>query len=90
MHHTARMGVVECVRNLNRDVERFIERLGRKGAFEYRGCEGGLGEVAGYEVMLESDSKSRIYVVQTQLDQGDGFCLVLKWYSGKRQRLASS
>lgn len=39
------------------------------------------------EVVLESDSKSRIYVVQTQLGE-DAFRLVVKWYRGKRQPFA--
>jgi hypothetical protein len=41
------------------------------------------------EVKLESDSKSPVYVVQTQLDTGECFGLVLKWYGGKRQRQAA-
>jgi hypothetical protein len=41
------------------------------------------------EVKLESDSKSPIYVVQTQLETGECFALVLKWYGGKRQRQAA-
>jgi hypothetical protein len=40
------------------------------------------------EVRLESDSKSRIYVIQTWLDQSEHFYLVLKWYRGKRQPFA--
>ncbi|MCZ6875822.1 MAG: hypothetical protein O7G88_20210 [bacterium] len=41
------------------------------------------------EVMLESDSKSRIFVVHTQLSDSDSFTLVVKWYNGSRQRLAT-
>lgn len=40
------------------------------------------------EVVLESDSKSRIYVVHTLLDAGRHFSLVVKWYAGQRQPLA--
>lgn len=40
------------------------------------------------ECLLESDSKSRIYVVHTQLDGCAPWTLVLKWYSGARQRQA--
>jgi hypothetical protein len=39
--------------------------------------------------MLESDSKSRIYVVHTQPGDEDHFALVLKWYSGRRQPYAA-
>jgi hypothetical protein len=41
------------------------------------------------EVRLESDSKSPVYVIHTQLDTGECFALVLKWYGGKRQRQAA-
>ncbi len=41
------------------------------------------------EVMLESDSKSRIYVVHTQLDAEGWFSLALKGYQGSRQRQAA-
>jgi hypothetical protein len=43
-----------------------------------------------HEVMLESDSKSPIYVVHTQLDTGDRFSLVVKWYQGNRQPMAAT
>jgi hypothetical protein len=43
------------------------------------------------EVMLESDSKSPIYVVHTSLnpETNTNFSLVLKWYSGQRQPYAA-
>jgi hypothetical protein len=48
----------------------------------------GVEALPRHEVMLESDSKSRIYVVSTQLGTGEDVALVLKWYSGRRQRYA--
>ena len=49
----------------------------------------GVEALPRHEVMLESDSKSRIYVVHTYIDNGDHFALVLKWYSGQRQPYAT-
>lgn len=40
------------------------------------------------ECALDSDSKSRIYVVRTELDGQTPWPLVLKWYNGKRQQTA--
>lgn len=42
------------------------------------------------EIMLESDSKSPIYVVHTQLDSDARFSLVVKWYRGRRQPMAAT
>lgn len=41
------------------------------------------------EVVLESDSKSRIYVVHYRSEDGQRCSLVVKWYAGKRQPLAA-
>jgi hypothetical protein len=49
----------------------------------------GVEALPRHEIMLESDSKSRIYVVQTQLEDEDHVALVLKWYSGRRQPYAA-
>jgi hypothetical protein len=49
-----------------------------------------IGMLRRHEVLLESDSKSPIYVVHTQLDTGDRFSLVVKWYQGKRQPMAAT
>jgi hypothetical protein len=49
----------------------------------------GVDTLPRHEIMLESDSKSRIYVVHTQLGDEDPFALVLKWYSGRRQPYAA-
>ncbi|MGQ4809117.1 hypothetical protein NKDENANG_02519 [Candidatus Entotheonellaceae bacterium PAL068K] len=49
----------------------------------------GVMAIPRHEVALESDSKSRIYVVQTRLQTGESFNLVLKWYGGKRQPAAA-
>ena len=49
----------------------------------------GVEALPQHEVMLESDSKSRIYVVQTALGHDDHCALVVKWYSGRRQRYAA-
>lgn len=49
----------------------------------------GVAALPRREIMLESDSKSRIFVVQTQLGDSDSFSLVVKGYSGGRQRLAA-
>ncbi len=40
------------------------------------------------ESVLDSDSKSRIYVVRTFPDAPDAWTLVLKWYNGARQQQA--
>ncbi len=40
------------------------------------------------ECALDSDSKSRIYVVRTELNGQKPWMLVLKWYNGKRQQTA--
>jgi hypothetical protein len=40
------------------------------------------------EAVLDSDSKSRVYVVQTVLDNGSFWTWVLKWYNGARQQQA--
>lgn len=48
----------------------------------------GVEAIPRHEILLESDSKSRIYVVRTQFDGSDPWTLVLKWYSGTRQRQA--
>ncbi len=49
----------------------------------------GVAALPRREVMLESDSKSRIFVVHTQLSDSDSFNLVVKWYGGRRRRLAA-
>lgn len=49
----------------------------------------GVAALPRCEVMLESDSKSRIFVLHTQFSDGDHVSLVVKWYSGSRQRLAA-
>jgi hypothetical protein len=49
----------------------------------------GVAALPRREVMLESDSKSRIFVVHTKLGDSDHFSLVVKWYGGSRQRLAA-
>ena len=40
------------------------------------------------EAVLDSDSKSRVYVVQTVFDNGSFWTWVLKWYNGARQQQA--
>jgi hypothetical protein len=40
------------------------------------------------EALLDSDSKSRVYVVQTVFDNGSYWTWVLKWYNGARQQQA--
>jgi hypothetical protein len=49
----------------------------------------GVEALPRHEVMLESDSKSRIYVVHTHPGNAAPFALVLKWYSGQRQPYAA-
>jgi hypothetical protein len=49
----------------------------------------GVAALPRREVMLESDSKSRIFVIHTQLGDSDRFSLVVKWYDGSRRRLAA-
>ncbi len=48
----------------------------------------GIEAIPRHETMLESDSKSRIYVVHTHLDDRKPWALVLKWYAGARQQQA--
>ncbi|MDH3598842.1 MAG: hypothetical protein OEU26_04275 [Candidatus Tectomicrobia bacterium] len=40
------------------------------------------------EAVLDSDSKSRVYVIQTVLDTDSFWTWVLKWYNGARQQQA--